>query len=54
VEAAQNIDTIKSQDCRDWGMKFTLDNIAPMYKRYFTQILNLHYTDPKLGGWYKM
>jgi len=49
VEAAKNIDKIKSEECRAWGMKYTLDEITPMYKRYFTQILNL------VGkGWYKL
>jgi FkbM family methyltransferase len=49
-EAVNNINQIKSADCREWGMKYTLDETAPMYKRYFTQILDLF--TPK--GWYKL
>lgn len=47
-DAVKNIDKIKPSNCQKWGMKYTLDKIAPMYKRYFTQILNL--ATPK--GWY--
>lgn len=48
-EAVKNIDLIKPENCREWGMKYTLDKIAPMYQRYFTQILNL------VGkGWYHL
>ncbi len=50
LEAVNNIDKIKSEDCREWGLNFTLDKIAPMYKRYFTRILDL--ATPK--GWYKI
>jgi FkbM family methyltransferase len=47
LEAVKNIDKIKPQDCREWGMNYSLDKIAPMYKRYFTHILGL------VGkGWY--
>lgn len=47
VDAARNIDKIKPKDCRKWAMQYTLDAVAPMYKRYFTRILNL------VGkGWY--
>ncbi len=48
VDAARNIDRIRPESCRKWAMQFTLDKTAPLYKRYFTQILNL------VGkGWYK-
>lgn len=47
IEAAQKIDFISPHSCRRWGMNFTLNKIAPMYKRYFTHILSL------VGkGWY--
>jgi FkbM family methyltransferase len=47
-EAVNNIDQIKPENCREWGMRYTLEKTAPLYKRYFTQILNL------VGkGWYK-
>lgn len=46
-EAAENVENLKPSECRDWASNFTLDKIAPMYKRYFTQILGL------MGkGWY--
>jgi len=49
VDAAKNIDLIKPENCRKWGMKYTLDKTAPKYKRYFTSILNL------VGkGWYTL
>jgi FkbM family methyltransferase len=49
LEAVKNIDQIKPQACRDWGMQFTLDKIAPLYKRYFTSILGL-----TGKGWYSL
>lgn len=49
-EAAKNVENLKPSECRDWASNFTLDKIAPMYKRYFTQILDL--ATPK--GWYKI
>jgi len=46
-DAVKNIDYINPNDCRRWAMNYTLDTVAPMYKRYFTQILKL------IGkGWY--
>lgn len=49
VQAAQDVEKIRPEDCREWALNFTLDRIAPHYKRYFTQILDL------IGkGWYKM
>lgn len=49
LEAARNIDKIKPKDCRVWGEKYTLNKIAPLYKRYFTRILSL------VGkGWYHL
>ena len=48
LEAVRNIDKIKPINCRKWALNFTIDKIAPMYKRYFTQILEL--ANPK--GWY--
>jgi FkbM family methyltransferase len=45
--AVTEIDKIKPKNCRKWGLQYTLDKTAPMYKRYFTQILGL------VGaGWY--
>ena len=50
LDAVNNIDQIKPENCRKWGMEFTIDRIAPMYKRYFTQILDL----ATHKGWYKL
>lgn len=50
IEAVQTIDKIKPSNCRKWAENYTLDRTAPMYKRYFTQILDL--ATPK--GWYKV
>ena len=47
LERARNIDNINPIDCRAWAEQYTLDKIAPMYKRYFTQILGLNGK-----GWY--
>jgi len=47
VEAAQHIGMIKPRNCLKWAMQYTLDKTAPMYKRYFTRILDL-----TGKGWY--
>jgi glycosyltransferase involved in cell wall biosynthesis len=50
VWAAENIDKIKPQDCRDWAMKnFTLDRVANMYQHYFEQLQGLFGR-----GWYEI
>jgi glycosyltransferase involved in cell wall biosynthesis len=47
VQAAEDVENLKPSDCREWAENFTLDKVAPMYKRYFSQILGL------VGkGWY--
>jgi glycosyltransferase involved in cell wall biosynthesis len=48
VQAINSIDKIKPSDCRKWGENFSLDKIAPMYEKYFQDILNV-YTGK---GWY--
>lgn len=46
-DAVKDIDQIKPENCQEWAMQYTLDKVAPMYKRYFSQILKL------IGkGWY--
>ena len=40
IDAIKNIDKINSEDCRKQGEKFSFDNIAPMYEKYFNEILN--------------
>lgn len=47
VWAAQNIDKIKPENCRKWGMNYTMEKIAPLYQRYFEQLQNLFGK-----GWY--
>ncbi len=49
VWAVQNIDNIKPIDCRKWGENFSLERIAPLYEKFFTDILNV-YTK---NGWYE-
>lgn len=39
--AARNIDRIDPQDCRDWALNFSLDNVSKMYEEYFSMLLNL-------------
>lgn len=48
VNAVKNIDKIKPLNCRKHGEKFLLDNVAPLYEKYFSDVLNI-YTG---NGWY--
>lgn len=48
VEAIHNIEKIKPRRCRDWAENFSLQNIAPMYEKYFQDVLNVHTG----SGWY--
>jgi glycosyltransferase involved in cell wall biosynthesis len=50
VEAIKNLDKIKPSDCRKFGEKFLLENVAPLYEKYFQDVLNV-YTG---NGWYQM
>ena len=50
VNAAKNIKQIKSINCRKFGEKFSLQNVAIMYEKYFQDILNI-YTGK---GWYEI
>ena len=40
---------IQAQDCRQHGMRFTFERVAPMYEKYFQDVLNV-YTG---SGWYQ-
>ena len=48
VNAGKNIDKIKPSDCRKFAEKFLLENVAPMYEKYFQDVLNVHTGK----GWY--
>ena len=49
VWAAKNIDKIKPENCREWGLNFTYDKVGKMYEEYFTSLLNIH----GKNGWYE-
>lgn len=40
---------ISYEDCRKQGEKFSLENIAPMYEKYFGDVMNVY----KAEGWYE-
>jgi glycosyltransferase involved in cell wall biosynthesis len=48
VQAIKNIDKIKPINCRKWGENFSLEKVAPMYEKYFEDILDVY----KGKGWY--
>lgn len=50
VHAAKNIDKIDPSVCRAHGERFSLENIAPKYEKYFQDVLNV-YTG---NGWYEL
>jgi glycosyltransferase involved in cell wall biosynthesis len=48
VEAIHNIGKIDPRNCRVWGENFSFDKIAPMYEKFFSDILDVHTG----AGWY--
>lgn len=48
VDSINQIDQIKPADCRAFGENFTLEKVAPMYEKYFEDVLDV-YTGK---GWY--
>lgn len=46
--AANNIGKIKPPNCRAWGERFSLENIAPLYNEYFQSVAN----GRAAMGWY--
>jgi glycosyltransferase involved in cell wall biosynthesis len=48
VDAIKNIDEIHPEDCWRFGLNFTLNSIAPMYEKYFQDVLDVYTGD----GWY--
>ena len=49
VNAVNNLDKIDPYVCRQHGEKFSLENVAPRYEKYFQDVLNV-YTGK---GWYQ-
>jgi glycosyltransferase involved in cell wall biosynthesis len=52
LEAALNCldGKISQEACREQGLKFTLDQIAPKYEKYFEDVLNIF----TANGWYEI
>jgi glycosyltransferase involved in cell wall biosynthesis len=50
IKAGKAIDKITPADCRKFAEKFSLENVAPVYEKYFQDVLNV-YTG---NGWYEM
>jgi hypothetical protein len=48
VDAIKRIDEIDPADCRKFGENFTLEKVAPMYEKYFEDVLDV-FTGK---GWY--
>lgn len=48
VQAIHNIDRISPKNCRIWGENFSLENVAPMYEKYFQDVMDVHTGN----GWY--
>jgi FkbM family methyltransferase len=48
VNAGKNIDKINPADCRKFAEKFSLENVALMYEKYFQDVLNVYTNE----GWY--
>jgi len=48
VQAIHNIDKINPKNCREWGENFSLENVAPMYEKFFQDVMDV-YTG---NGWY--
>lgn len=48
INAIESIDSIKPADCRSWGENFSLERVAPMYNKFFNDVLNVYTGD----GWY--
>lgn len=51
VTAIHNLDQIDPADCRKYGERFSLENIGPMYEKFFQDVLNVFETK---SGWYYM
>lgn len=50
VQALRNVRFIDSLDCRKHGIGFSLENVGPMYEKYFKDVLNIY----NGNGWYQL
>jgi glycosyltransferase involved in cell wall biosynthesis len=50
VQAALTVDQIDPKVCREHGLKFSLRNVAPLYEKFFQDVMNV-YTG---NGWYEL
>jgi len=50
VEAIKNIDKIKPIDCRRRGEEYSMENIAPLYDKYFKDLCKMRTSE----GWYHL
>jgi hypothetical protein len=48
VEAINSIESIEPYDCRTFGENFTLEKVAPMYEKYFADVMDVYTGE----GWY--
>jgi glycosyltransferase involved in cell wall biosynthesis len=48
--AALNITNIKAENCRNWALNFSLENVGKEYEKYFSDVLNVYTSN----GWYKL
>lgn len=48
VDAVKNIDQIMPWDCKRFGMNFSLKKVAPMYEKYFSDVMDVYTGE----GWY--
>lgn len=48
IQAIYNIGRIKPENCRKWGENFSLEKVAPMYEKYFSDVMDIHAGH----GWY--
>ena len=49
--AAKNIENISPENCRNFGLNFTLDKVGKMYEEYFKSVLDVFETK---DGWYRL
>jgi glycosyltransferase involved in cell wall biosynthesis len=48
VDAIKNIDEIHPESCWSFGLNFTLNSVAPMYEKYFSDVMDVYTGE----GWY--